>query len=102
MPLSFSQVMIISQIQGSSGRRRPHRPESLKPWFPSRKSLESMYLRSLLTNHEGHERNKDICYDTCYIDRRTLNTVIRNWKIQGGEDVDVLLRPDQIMVFDLL
>ena len=58
--------------EGSPGRRRPRRPGSLKPSFPSLKSLLVIV--------------------------RSLRTGTKNLKVQDGEDVDVLWRPGPGMI----
>ena len=71
-------------VQGSSGRRRPRRPGSWKPPFPSLKSSATSLFLSMTFVVGGQ---------TFGIETRSLGTETRNLEIQDGEDVDALRRP---------
>ena len=76
---------VSSWNQGSSGRQRPCRPGFLKPSFPSLKSSQMSYFSSMAFV---------VGQRTSEIQSGTLRTVKGNLKIQDGEDVDVLRRPE--------
>ena len=66
--------------QGPSGRRRPRRPGSLQPSFPSLNSSPMSQFSSIAF------KNRLLRYK--------VGPSGRDWKIPDGEDVDVLRRPD--------
>ena len=73
----FRSELFCEKMLSPESGQRPRRPASLKPWVPSLKSSWTSLFSFVVDRQTSRMQN------------RSLRTGPRNFKIQGGEDVQV-------------